>query len=502
MPDFRTSVRFSLTKKAAILLLATLLLLHFPFIDADPDISISKTSRDAFTDEGLNTNQLRNYIHTGKWDMYECDNLVKNPLFNGWLLPFLKVFGTSRAIVRFSSMLLGFLLLGVLVIYRLDMAKITIVMVLTILSNYYLFQYEQFTMAEWGACCIMLTSLFFLYKFLNNKVFTGKIKDLIFAIVFAVLATGFKIQFVYFQLLIPAAIAIDIVANKSNETSAKYFIIITGIGGMAIFNGLYILLWYLPNREIFNYVMSQQTGGRWINSHWFHFLRENFERAFLSENSRILFFAYLITIGLGWVHVYTSRKKDFALLFTLSLVWSMVELHKIFILYVPTRYLISTYFSQGLLVSIVLAEFVFSASWAKSDGFYQHAKTLIGVSMLTILFLSSSFQLYNLYCSRSFSMKEAGEYLEKNYKGHGSILGAWGTSLSWNLPARSLPIWKDYHYDVEALKIYPPAFIITEWNQEDSGEALKSAGIYPDELSESRRDFVIGRYKLFIYKMK
>lgn len=501
MPDLRTSIGFNFPK-TAILLLATLLMLHLPFIDADPDISISETSRDAFTDEGLNTNQVRNYIHTGKWDMYECDNLVKNPLFNVWLLPFLNVFGTGRAIVRFSSMLLGFLLLGVLAIYNKDMAKIAIVMALTLLSNYYLFQYEQFAMAEWGACCIMLTSLFFLYKFLINNVVTAKIKELIFAIVFAVLATGFKIQFVYFQLLIPASIAIEIVANKSGEPSSKYFIINTGIVGMVIFNGLYMLLWYLPNREIFNYVMTHQTGGRWITSNWFHFLRENFERAFLSENSRILFFSYLITIGLGCVHVYNSRKKDFALLFTISLVWSLVELHKIFILYVPTRYLISTYFSQGFLVSIVLAEFVFSASLAKPNRFYQRFKKLIGVFMLTILFFSSSFQLYTLYRTRTFSMKEAGEYLTKNYNGQGSILGVWGTSLGWELPARTLPIWKDYHYDVKALKIYPPAFIITEWNQEDSGEALISAGINPDELSESRKDFEIGHYKLFIYKIK
>ncbi|MBS1659148.1 MAG: hypothetical protein JST18_13760, partial [Bacteroidetes bacterium] len=58
-----------------------LILLHFPFLHADPDYFIS-IGRDAFTDEGLNTSQLRNYINHGYLSFDECDNLIKSPLFN------------------------------------------------------------------------------------------------------------------------------------------------------------------------------------------------------------------------------------------------------------------------------------------------------------------------------------------------------------------------------------------------------------------------------------
>lgn len=501
MLDFQRFLRLDFSK-TAILLLAIVLLLHLPFIDADPHINISETSRDAFTDEGLNTNQLRNYIYTGDWDMFECDNLVKNPLFNTWLLPFLKLFGTSRAQVRVFAMLLGFLLLGVLSISSRKFAKVIIILVCITLINFYLFQYEQFAMAEWGACCLMLTSLFFLYKFLINDTITSKIKDLIFAIVFTVLTTGFKIQFVYFQLLIPIAIVIDIIFNKYFETSAKYFFIIAGIVGLVLFDGLYVLMWYNPNEDIFQYVMAQQTVGRWITSNWVHFLRENFERSFLSDYSRLHFFSYIISIFAGFIYAYSSRKRSFIALFGLSLLWSFIELHKLFILYVPTRYLISVYFSQGLVVSVLVAELLLTAPFVTFKSLYRVSMRLIAMFIASVLFLSNTVEIYKLYQSRTFAAKMAGEYLVKNYKGQGSVLGVWGTALSWEIPARTLPIWKDYHYDTEAIIKYPPAFIITEWNQEDSGEALKSAGINLDTISESRKDFDIGRYKLYVYKLK
>ena len=47
------------------LLIAILFLMHLPFLHADPDYNLSD-SRDAFTDEGLNTSQLRNFINHGQ----------------------------------------------------------------------------------------------------------------------------------------------------------------------------------------------------------------------------------------------------------------------------------------------------------------------------------------------------------------------------------------------------------------------------------------------------
>jgi len=63
------------------MLLLFIVVLQIPFLQADPDLYLSH-SCDAHSDEGLNTIQLRNYINQGYLDAWECDNLMKNPLFN------------------------------------------------------------------------------------------------------------------------------------------------------------------------------------------------------------------------------------------------------------------------------------------------------------------------------------------------------------------------------------------------------------------------------------
>ena len=54
--------------------------LTVPFLLADPDIDIS-SSRDANTDEGLNTCQIRNFVNHNDLTLQKSDNFVKTPLF-------------------------------------------------------------------------------------------------------------------------------------------------------------------------------------------------------------------------------------------------------------------------------------------------------------------------------------------------------------------------------------------------------------------------------------
>ncbi len=91
-------------------LLLLVFVLHLPFLTADPDYYLSD-SRDAFTDEGLNTSQLRNYINHGQLDINECDNLIKTPLFNGLLFLPLKILGTQHIVARITILLSIMLLL-------------------------------------------------------------------------------------------------------------------------------------------------------------------------------------------------------------------------------------------------------------------------------------------------------------------------------------------------------------------------------------------------------
>jgi hypothetical protein len=82
-----------LGKYYSFVVVALVALLHLPFIHADPDSEVSTRSRGAWTDEGLNTVQIRNYVNHGYLSMDECDNLIKTPLFGFGLVPFYKVLG-------------------------------------------------------------------------------------------------------------------------------------------------------------------------------------------------------------------------------------------------------------------------------------------------------------------------------------------------------------------------------------------------------------------------
>src|SRR5438552_358421 len=129
----------------ATISIALLFLLHLPFLNADPDYFLSD-SRDAFTDEGLNTSQLRNYINHNYLDLSECDNLVKTPLFNLLLYLPLKLFGTHLFIARLTILLL---LIASLIFISCQeyFSRLTILLIATTLIQYYVFQYSHYSLS-------------------------------------------------------------------------------------------------------------------------------------------------------------------------------------------------------------------------------------------------------------------------------------------------------------------------------------------------------------------
>ena len=87
------------------ILLIALILSHLPFLEADADLNISSGSRGAWTDEGLNTCQIRNFINHGHFNLLDSDNFLKTPLFSIFLFPFFKLFGISMYVARLITVL-------------------------------------------------------------------------------------------------------------------------------------------------------------------------------------------------------------------------------------------------------------------------------------------------------------------------------------------------------------------------------------------------------------
>ena len=96
----------SANKKILLLFLIFIVfLLHFPFLNADPDINIS-TSMGPFTDEGLYTSNIRNLIHQGSYDFELSDVPVKSPVFPFlFYIPFVLA-GTKLIVARLTVLLL------------------------------------------------------------------------------------------------------------------------------------------------------------------------------------------------------------------------------------------------------------------------------------------------------------------------------------------------------------------------------------------------------------
>jgi hypothetical protein len=159
-------MRNQLPKLIPFLLLIIVFISHLPFSHADPDICLS-TSRDAFTDEGLNTSQLRNYINHGYLDFTECDNLVKTPFFNAVLFLPLKIFDTHLLVARLAILFITFLVLFLLsgnYVFR----HLILILAPTTLLQYYVFQYSHFSLSEMLSIDCIFTAVFFLYRFFGS----------------------------------------------------------------------------------------------------------------------------------------------------------------------------------------------------------------------------------------------------------------------------------------------------------------------------------------------
>ncbi|MEO6166977.1 MAG: hypothetical protein ABIO46_15840, partial [Chitinophagales bacterium] len=203
--------------RICLILLFGVLLLHLPFLNADPDLHLS-SSRDAFTDEGLNTSQLRNFINHGYLDFWECDNLVKNPLFNAILFVPLKLFGTHLIVARSTILVLIFCLIFLTAKNFHFRSAITIAAITTLLQ-YYVFQYSHFSLSEMLSTAFILAGVFYLYLFIENK-FQNNFQ-LILASVFLAGSYYSKIQFIYIIPLIPSVLLFLMLINRSEKVNPQ-----------------------------------------------------------------------------------------------------------------------------------------------------------------------------------------------------------------------------------------------------------------------------------------
>lgn len=462
-----------------------IILIHLPFINADPDI-LHSTGRGAFTDEGLYTAQARNFINQNTWDLNNSDALVKTPLFGvSFVIPFY-VLGTKLYIARLWVLILS-VLFFLYFCNKYHLNLIALFSVPLVFCQFYVFQYTHFSLAE-----IPCTVSVFIGLVLANEVIINKSKTKLFGAVLAISVSYYlKIQFIYVLAIIPLYLFLMALFNKTTRKEYVHLFFLSFIYS-ALLLALYITIWYLPNYKLFNHVLEEQSKSKFTEiAAWPLRAKEltqyYFWNSYTWSWSFVLLLIFIITL-FQFKKVLPS--KYLHLLF-LVFIWILLETNKLTLLYAPSRYFISLFFSIGILGSICLS-IIFSAKQNK----------LLFTVVIVSLLLSNIDGYQTLYTSRTYVIKQLDNYLNKDNYNNKTILGTWAAAICWQNKARTLPIWDNYFNYQAPLQKYKPSMLIIEENENDCNNLFKNNNIDLNQISDSVTSSKIGTWPIKIYWLK
>ncbi len=468
--------------------------MQIPFLTSDPDVNISE-SRGANTDEGLNTCQIRNLVNHNDLTLDKSDNFVKTPLFGMILFLPIKIFGSNLLTGRLSILILSVFLC--LIIYSRNKYWIFfgLISMITVYSEYYIFHFFHFCLAEILSTVLIFLSLFILVE---SRKYQSTIQPSFISSSIISLSYFLKIQFLYTILILPMSIVFYILVDKKRKKKWTKQLIYTFLF-LILYVIIYYTSWYLPNKKLFDYVMLDQTSNRFIDiPNLIPHIKFVINSIFYNSYLKYFTLSFYIFFVIGIIYSFKSSTTPFRFLFIGFSFWILIELHKLSMTYLPTRYLISLFFPMGLIISSVLLEtFLLRAR-------YKYSQLLKVIPVLALIFflISNGLDYSSSYKRRTFSIEKINDYLSR-YNFHGKpVIGAWAPSLSWKSEAISYPIWKDYFNDESVIEKHKPAIIIAEIDEEDSNQAFLSKGINIDNYADSIKYFTINKWKIKLLWIK
>jgi hypothetical protein len=477
-------------KNSSIFLIFFLLFLaHLPFLTADPDKSVDVHTRGAWTDEGLYAGQVRNFLNGGDFDMDENTTFIRGPLFDLIRIPFFFILGSSLWLARLIT--IAGVLLGLIILARNRETKLfAVFLILTTFLQFRIFHFSHYAMSEMLAVSAVLISYFFLSKYFR----TDKKKFLFLSVLMIFVAWGLKIQFLYLIVLLPLVVLIfDLFKFLDRAISLKrYFADVLWVSFFSFgFLLLYIIIWYLPNKDYYNRIMFEQTDRRFeVWESLYGTIDFNFSTIVIDQFNIVLLLAFVAAMVI-LIRVFHHQKNTFPnrLIIIFGAAWLFIELHKLGMVYLPQRYLLSFYASAGFFSSSILFQ-VFHQN--------QKLKTSL-ILMLSVALILNGWFIYNSYSNRTYELKKVNNYLRHyNWEGE-TIAGVWAPAVSWGTKARVIPVWKDYHDPEIIFNRYNPELIIEEPNEGTSEELYKEHLIDLAEMSDSIKAFKLWRYDINLY---
>ena len=175
-----------------------------------------------------------------------------------------------------------------------------------------------------------------------------------------------------------------------------------------------------------------------------------------------------------------------------SLIWIVLELHKIPMTYLPNRYLLSLYVAAGLFISATFSVLFSSGKSMK-----------IAISILSVLVLIFNLSgIIQSFRSRTYDIRTVNHYLKCCSYKPGIALGSWATAVSWETDLKTMPVWNNYFNSKDPINTLNPELIIVEENEAETDRAFISNGISLSQQSDSSRVFRIWRYPVRVYWIK
>ncbi|MDB5271926.1 MAG: hypothetical protein JWO58_293 [Chitinophagaceae bacterium] len=482
-------------------LLLLLALAHLPFLTADADYNLS-WSRGPWTDEGLHTCQVRNFIQHNDTSLDKSDNLIKTPLLGAIFYGAYKVVGVSLASSRMVLVLLTLFLLAIVVRVNQYLYVFICLFIPTTLFEYYIFNYTHLALSEVLCSVCILTGLVFFYKILvedkhrlrNNLLSAGLLSMTYFL----------KIQYLYIIFLVPIYLCLFLMISSIREKkwNTLYLqFLLQHVLLLFVLGMIYVFAWYLPNKVLYDYILADQTTNRYVEWHEIRALLQfYYDTIFVGPELKYFTSLFFLSLVLGLVIAFSKKSSvHFKILFSLMILWILLELHKLPMRYLPSRYLISTYIAMGSLSALVLREclydFFSKPKWMK---------LLLPLSMIaTLVVVIGNVKDYKqAFTNRQFSMAEINAALKNIPMDNRPIVGPWAPSLSWGVDGFSFPVWYNYFNDKDLIKKYHPKVIISELNEDDSGMAYKNQHINIDNIAESISYYKVAKWDIKVLILK
>lgn len=471
------------------LLLLVVLLLHLPFLGADPDKSVDLHTRGAWTDEGLYAAQARNFVNYGDFGLEENTTFIRGPLYDLFRVPFFFMFGTHLQLARIIT-LLGVLLCLFLLTRAPDTNGIVPFLVILVMLQFRIFHFSHYAMAEMLSVAMVFISYYFLSKFFTS----GRNLHLLTSCAMMFVAWGFKIQYLYLTVLIPAVVIFYGISQMyfGKLTRKKISVgIFRSIAYSLLFPLIYFLVWYLPNRNFYNMVMFEQTSQRFdVWEKLSRTINFNFTGIALDPANLSLAIGFVIAVTfliLSAIHREIRFKNLLVIIFSGS--WLLIEFHKLGMTYLPQRYLLSFYAATGFFAAAVLYQ-VFDQS--------RKLKYLISVFLLGSIVFSSVFYIDSLE-NRSWELQRVNRYLKTYSWDDQTVAGVWAPSVTWGTKARVIPVWSGYHDPNSFFINYSPRMIVEEPDEGTSENFFKSNGMDLAGMSDSVRYFDVWRYGMELF---